>query len=429
MNGLEGIKVVDLTAYVAAPACPRILGEMGATVYKIEPFTGDEQRTQGASWGMKSKTEFDDQAYDLSSMNKQWLSVNLKTAQGLGFVYRLIGDSDIVVTSFRDKALKKLGLDYETLSEKFPHIVFGQMRGYGERGPEKDSKGFDATSYSSRGGLVMAFPQKGEHFEPANVPVAFGDWNASVALTAGILAALVRRLRSGVGDKVVVNLYHCAVWGMSSAVAVSQQGGEYPRSRKEVPCPTNNCYRSRDGIWFLMCFGHYNKYFELVMRVMGLDHLIGNKEYDTLEVLNETGNNVQMIRWMEEAFEKQDFAYWEKAFKENDIPFQKCFTMDDILNDQEAYDNDILRKIPYDSLGEVSVPTSPIRLKSVGDPVLVRSRPIGADTRRVMEEYGYSREEITCLEQAGAVKCYDGPPLPESVTAPSYGPGFSEAGN
>ena len=225
MNGLEGIKVVDLTAYVAAPACPRILGEMGATVYKIEPFTGDEQRTQGASWGMKSKTEFDDQAYDLSSMNKQWLSVNLKTAQGLEFVYRLIGDSDIVVTSFRDKALKKLGLDYETLSEKFPHIVFGQMRGYGERGPEKDSKGFDATSYSSRGGLVMAFPQKGEHFEPANVPVAFGDWNASVALTAGILAALVRRLRSGVGDKVVVNLYHCAVWGMSSAVAVSQQGG------------------------------------------------------------------------------------------------------------------------------------------------------------------------------------------------------------
>ena len=73
MIGLEGIKVVDLTAYVAAPACPRILGEMGATVYKVEPFVGDEQRTQGASWGMKSKTEFDDQAYDLSSMNKQWL--------------------------------------------------------------------------------------------------------------------------------------------------------------------------------------------------------------------------------------------------------------------------------------------------------------------------------------------------------------------
>ena len=170
MIGLEGIKVVDLTAYVAAPACPRILGEMGATVYKVEPFVGDEQRTQGASWGMKSKT-----------------------------------------------------------------------RGYGERGPERDSKGFDATSYSSRGGLVMAFPQKGEHFEPANVPVAFGDWNASVALTAGILAALVRRLRCGKGDKVVVNLYHCAIWGMSSAVAVSQQGGEYPRSRKEVPCPTNNC--------------------------------------------------------------------------------------------------------------------------------------------------------------------------------------------
>lgn len=196
-----------------------------------------------------------------------------------------------------------------------------------------------------------------------------------------------------------------------------------------MPCPTNNCYRSRDGIWFLMCFGHYNKYFELVMKVIGLEHLIGNKEYDTLEVLNETGNNVQMIAWMEEAFAKKDFEYWEKAFKENDIPFQKCFTMDDILNDEEAYANDILRKIHYDSLGEVSVPTSPIRLRSVGDPVLFRSRPIGADTRKVMEEYGYSPEEITRLEQEGAVKCYDGPPMPDSVTALSHGPGFEGTGN
>lgn len=103
--------------------------------------------------------------------------------------------------------------------------------------------------------------------------------------------------------------------------------------------------------------------------------------------------------------------------------------MDDILHDEEAYANDILRKIHYDSLGEVSVPTSPIRLRSVGDPVLFRSRPIGADTRKVMEEYGYSQEEITRLEQEGAVKCYDGPPLPDSVTAPSHGPGFDGTGN
>lgn len=78
MKGLEGIKVVELTGYVAAPACPRILGEMGATIYKIEPFSGDEYRTNGPGFGMQ-KTDIDDPAFDLASMNKEFLSVNLRT--------------------------------------------------------------------------------------------------------------------------------------------------------------------------------------------------------------------------------------------------------------------------------------------------------------------------------------------------------------
>jgi crotonobetainyl-CoA:carnitine CoA-transferase CaiB-like acyl-CoA transferase len=427
MNGLEGIKVVDLTQYVAGPACPRILGEMGATVYKIEPFTGDEQRTQGASWGMKYKTEFDDAAFDMSSMNKKWLSLNLKSPEGKAVIEKLLADADIFITSFRDGALKRLGLDYESVSQKFPHIVWGQMRGYGERGAEKDSKGFDATSYSARGGLVMSFPQKNEHFEPANAPVAIGDWNSSVALTSGVLAALVRRLRTGQGDKVTVNLYHAACWAMTSAIIARQQGAEYPKNRRNAPCPTNNSYQSQDGVWFLMCFGHYNKYFELVMTTIGLDHLVGNKDYDTLEVINSTGVNTQVVAWMEEAFAKQDFTYWEKLFKERDIPFQKCFTVDDILADDEAFDNDILRKINYDDLGEYTVTTTPVRIASVGDPELHRSRPIGYDTREVMREYGYSQAEIDAMTSTGAALCYSGKPAPESVLTPTQGPGWPKS--
>jgi crotonobetainyl-CoA:carnitine CoA-transferase CaiB-like acyl-CoA transferase len=424
MNGLEGIKVVDLTQYVAGPACPRILGEMGATVYKIEPFSGDEQRTQGASWGMKYKTDFDDLAYDMSSMNKKWLSVNLKSSGGKELIEKLLSEADVFVTSFRDGALERLGLDYESVAEKFPHIVWAQMRGYGERGKERNSKGFDATSYSARGGLVMSFPQKNQYFEPGNAPVAIGDWNASVMLTTGVLAALVRRLRTGAGDKVTVNLYHAACWAMTSAIMASQQGAEYPKNRKDAPCPTNNSYRSADGVWFLMCFGHYNRYFELVMRTIGLDHLVGNKDYDTLEAIGPSGANTQVIEWMEEAFARQDFDYWEKLFKERDIPFQRCFTVEDILQDDEAFDNDILRKVHYDDLGECAITTSPVRLGSVGDPELHRSLPIGYDTRAVMREYGYTDDDIAALSAEGAVLCYSGRPAPASVLTPSHGPGF-----
>lgn len=419
MKGLEGLKIIELTGYVAAPACPRILGEMGAEIIKIEPFTGDEQRTQGASFGMV-KDNIEDPAFDMSSMNKNWLSINLKNPEGKEFAYQLIESADIVVTSFRDKALIKLGLDYETISKKFPHIVYAQMRGYGERGPEKDSKGFDATSYSARGGILTAFPQKGEG--PVNVPAAFGDWNAAVCLTAGVLAALVRKMKTGLGDKVVVNLYHVACWGMQIALVSRQGGAEYPRSRKEVPCPSNNCYKSKDGIWFLICYGNYNKYFEDLCNALGLEHLIGNKDYDTLEVINAKKRNGEVVKMFEEAFAKKTFAEWEVIFRKYDIPHQKAFTVDDVLADKEAYSNDILRHIDYDNYGDRVIPTSPIRLGSVGDPKLWVNRPIGYDTREYLQKYGYSEEQIAKLIADGAVKVYEGEKL--NFNKPEKGPGF-----
>ena len=178
MKGLEGIKIVELTSYVAAPACPRILGEMGATVYKIEPATGDEYRTNGPGFGMQ-KTDIDDPAFDYASMNKTFVSINLKSEEGSRLLHKMLDDADIMVTSFRDKALGKLGLDWESVHKAHPHLVWGQMRGYGEFGPDKNTKGFDATAYAARGGWFACLPQAGEGYQPINWPAAMGDWNAS----------------------------------------------------------------------------------------------------------------------------------------------------------------------------------------------------------------------------------------------------------
>lgn len=170
MSGMEGVKVIDLTQYGIAPACTRIMGELGAHVIKVEPFSGDEQRTQGLAWGMKFKTEFDDVAFDHGSFNKNWIAINLKKPQGHDVMLKLLEDADIFVTSLRDGALNRLGLDYETLHKQFPRLVWGQSRGYGEYGPMKDAKGFDATAYGARSGFANSIPQANEHFEPGNPP-------------------------------------------------------------------------------------------------------------------------------------------------------------------------------------------------------------------------------------------------------------------
>ena len=405
MKGLEGIKVIELSSFVAAPACPRILGEMGAEIIKIEPFAGDEMRTQGPGYGML-RDDIEDPAFDMPSLDKNWISVNLKSKEGIAFVYKLLATADILVTNYRDKALVKLGLDYKTVSDRFPHIVYAQMRGYGERGSEKDSKGFDATAYSARGGILTAFPQMGE--SPVNVPAAFGDWNASGFLTAGVLAALVRKEKTGLGDKVVVNLYHVACWAMQHAVVSRQSGALYPRSRKLVPTPSNNCYKSQDGIWFLICQANYNAYFEQMVTAFGLETLIGNEDYNTLEKLTANKTNGYVVELFEQAFAQKPFAAWEEIFKKNEIPYQKAFTIDDILADQEAYANDILRQVKYESYGERVIPTSPIRLQSVGDPKLWTAKPVGYDTRKYLLEYGYSENDIQSFIEQGVVKVYEG---------------------
>jgi crotonobetainyl-CoA:carnitine CoA-transferase CaiB-like acyl-CoA transferase len=405
MKGLEGIKVVEMASFVAAPACPRILAEMGAEIIKIEPFGGDDMRTQGPGYGML-RDDIEDPAFDMPSLDKNWLSVNLKHEKGMELVYKLLETADVLVTNFRDKALVKLGLDYDTISAKFPHLVYAHMRGYGERGPEKDTPGYDATAYSARGGILTAFPQTGE--SPVNVPAAFGDWNASGFLSAGILAALVRKGKTGKGDKVVVNLYHVACWAMQHAIVSRQWGADYPRSRKWATMPSNNCYQSKDGVWFLICQTLYNDRFQQMVEAFEVEELMGKDEYSTLEQVTAGKANKIVIEAFEKAFARKDFAEWEQIFKKTETPYQKAFTVDDVLVDEEALDNDILRKVTYDSYGERLIPTTPIRLKSVGDPKLWTSKPVGYDTVEYMRSCGYSEAEIKDLIADGAVKAFNG---------------------
>ncbi|MBE6470926.1 MAG: CoA transferase [Coriobacteriaceae bacterium] len=433
MAGLEGTIVIDLTQYAAGPAASRALAEMGAKVIKVEPFTGDEQRTQGLAWGMRFRTEFDDVAYDCGSFNKEWTAIDCKNPEGKEVMLNLLSKADIFVTSLRSGALKRLGLDYETLHEKFPRLVWAQNRGYGEFGPLKDAKGFDATAFAARSGFVSAIPQNNASYEPGNSPIAFGDWNTGCALAAGILGAYACALKTGVGDKVTGSLYHVGTWGMTSAIIAQQQGCDYPKDRMEAKCPTNNSYVSSDGIWFLMCFGHYNKYHELVFKTLEMDPIwYTAEEYSTLEIMAENGKYVDVVAAMHKACKQFTFAELEKRFRENDIPFEKIQTVTDVLNDDEAFANDQLRKIPYAEQGydktgfpddgTYTVTTMPFRLASLGDPVLYRSRPTGYDTRRILKEFGYTDAEVDKLDANGAVMCYKGEPCPELVLQPSYGP-------
>ena len=135
LNGygpLNGVKVVELCEWVAAPATVRILSEMGAEIMKVEPLHGDAQRTQGPGFGCE-QNDTEDPTIDLNNTNKNWIALNLKSEEGFEVMDKLLSEADVFVCNLRDKALVKLGLDYDALAAKYPSLIWAQLRGYGPR--------------------------------------------------------------------------------------------------------------------------------------------------------------------------------------------------------------------------------------------------------------------------------------------------------
>ncbi len=277
MKPLEGIKVVDLTTYMATPATGRILGEWGAEVIKVEAAKGDPCRvTQAAVFNMPMSDE-ENLAFDMVNLNKRFISLNLKSKTGAEVMDKLLANADVFITNTRTKSLKKLSLDWETLHAKYPRLIMGHGLGYGKRGAEKDDPGFDVTCYMARGGVFGTTVNRGD--SPMIPTNGYGDLQASMFLAAGICAAIVGRATTGEGDYVTCALQHAGVFTLMTGMISAQYGNPYPKSRLEVICPFNNVYMTGDGKYVAMCDPEYDRDYNKIMKLIGREDLVDDPKY------------------------------------------------------------------------------------------------------------------------------------------------------
>ena len=390
MKPLEGVKVVDLTTYLAAPTTVRVMGEWGADLIKVEAPKGDPARGQGSVFNMPFSDD-ENLAFDVSNMDKRFITINLKTERGVEIMYKLLSKADVFVTNTRTKGLVKLGLGYDTLKEKFPRLIFAQVLGYGEKGPAKDKPGFDATCYMARGGVLGTTVDKSG--SPMNPPNGYGDFQVSLALLAGICGALYRREKTGTGDKVTVSLQHAASFMISVAMISAQYGNQYPKSRKEVVNPFNNCYRTRDEKWVVMCCPEYDRDYDKIMELLGIKDMVGNAKYTNCAQLNANNLNHKVIDKLDEAISKINRIDLVKMLSDNELPCESANEPLDVYEDEQVWSNNILTKVDYPS-GKRIVPTNPIVFDSNPDPILETCKPQGAHTKEIMKELGYNDAEI-----------------------------------
>jgi formyl-CoA transferase len=207
---LDGVKVLDVASWIAAPAAAVVLGDWGADVVKVEPpGEGDPHRLNGVSLTSVPKSPVN-YLWHLDARNKRSVALDLKHPDGRATLARLIGWADVLITNFPHPVRARLALDYESVRAINPRLIYASFTGYGEAGPDKDQPGFDSTAFFGRSGISDLARYEGQ---PPGVPLpAQGDRSASMSLACGILMALLRRHQTGEGGLVASSLYANGLW-------------------------------------------------------------------------------------------------------------------------------------------------------------------------------------------------------------------------
>ncbi len=389
---LAGMKVVDFSSYVAGPTCAKLLGEYGADVIRIEPHIADSVRFVGKQvYGIGCG---DNPLYDIINGNKRQICIDTRKPEGVEVIVKLLEEADVFVCNMRPASAKKSGLDWETLHEKFPKLVYANVTGYGDHGLYAGKAGFDATAYATRSGLNYAALVEGS--EPSIPYSAMGDIPTGTYLALGVLAAYVKAQRTGVGDFVTVSLYGAGMWSSVTPIVFAQEpyNDKTPKNR-QLSLPLGRHYRTGDNRWFIVNTGNWERDWPRFAAATGFPEELVKKTYRHLDVLPHIP---ELIPQFEALFASMPYAHWDKLLTELDIAHELCMTYKEIAEDPVALSADLLQQVHYDHSGNDAVLVrSPAQFAIAGIPDTELARTVGADTVEVMREVGYSEERIAEL--------------------------------
>ena len=398
---LAGVRVVELATFIAAPCCARYLADLGADVIKVERPRGDDLRYTAVNEG-RPFGDAEDTSFTLENTGKRCITLDTKSAAGREALEKLIAQSDVFLTNWRQPALERAALDYESLKAKYPKLVYGIVSGYGEKGPDKDLPGFDFTAYFAHSGVMGTLYDRDS--EPMLPLAGFGDHQVAMSLASGVIAALYRAEKTGRGDKVVVSLYHSGVWDVSLYLIASQYGDastQYPIRKAELTNPLNSARKTADGRWFMFSLPAYDKLFNrFVKDALGREDLVNNPRfYPQTNLVN--GHLDEWDEIFNAEVANHDVQYWIAQMKKADLPYAVCQTWDEILHDEQAYASDILTDVEFPNGMKRTMVRTPVMFQDTELPAYRPAHFLGQDTREVLAQLGYSQEQIDAMIAAG----------------------------
>ncbi len=388
---LKGIIVCDYGQHGAGSACGKVLADWGAEVIKVEPIWGDPSRSTGAMLGLRAD-EQENPHFELINSGKKSIAIDLKTEEGREIMDRLIAGSNIFFSNYRLRSLKKYGLDYETLSAKYPSLIWGHINGYGVAGPMAEEPGFDNVSYWAYGGLITNPADPSER--PGRSPFAGGDVMTGYVLASALAACLYQQAVSGKGEAVYTSLYGTACWQNSCVIQrAAILGDRLTSGRPGALGPLDGFFRSKDGVWFTLGIMDYPKIGPRLAAVIGREDLAGIFSDRAKLMINRDANRALL----EEFFLDHVWADLDRMFTGIDIVHSRVNQAGDVAGDAQARANGFVFDCAMRDGQTVPMVSTPVKFGEMG---IIEASPAplkGENTTEVLRMLSYDEDAIRGL--------------------------------
>lgn len=398
-GALEGVRIIEMGHFLLVPTATAMLADWGADVIKVENFKmgGDAVRFATPIEGVMPPTNLSiSMWFHYFNRNKKSVGIDLKSEKGKEILYKLIETADVFATNFDAAAIEKQKLDYQTLKKINPKLIYCQANGYGMKGPDKYKPGFDYAAWWARSGMMDRISTEDD---PRPQRAGLGDNQVAPCIAGAIAAALYCREKTGIGQKVDVNLYHFAVFGAAFDIgAALNVGVNIPRTdRKRVTNALWNVYKTKDNKWIMFVMPQTDLFWDRFCRAIGKPEWEKDPRFDTH--MKRISQNMFLIPELDKIVASKTAMEWEAIAQKHDVVLGRVQTPLEVANDPQAWENGFFEEVEEASGAKFKIIHNPVNFSETPNSIRSLAPQLGQHTEEVLMDIGYSWEELSKMKE------------------------------